>query len=130
MDQPGQRQVDLFDLEQVDLLAETAQLDELCLGQLQRRRHTQRLPLTPVELHVGARLAQPRHGISLAVSVVAMDSGTLIREYLLLGLRFDRIEEGYVDSFTGDPAVRQQVQNEPAPDPAELALTAERLVAE
>ena len=36
----------------------------------------------------------------------SMDSGTLIREYLLLGLRFDRIEEGYVDSFTGDPALR------------------------
>ena len=33
-----------------------------------------------------------------------MEPGTLIREYLLLGLRFDRIEEGYVDSFTGDPA--------------------------
>ena len=36
-----------------------------------------------------------------------MDAGTLIREYLLLGLRFDRIEEGYVDSFTGDPALRE-----------------------
>ena len=31
-----------------------------------------------------------------------MEPGTLIREYLLLGLRFDRVEEGYVDSFTGD----------------------------
>ena len=59
-----------------------------------------------------------------------MDSGTLIREYLLLGLRFDRIEEGYVDSFTGDPALRQQVQNEPPPDPADLAVAAERLAAE
>ncbi|GAC1401029.1 MAG: hypothetical protein NVSMB60_15370 [Mycobacterium sp.] len=56
-----------------------------------------------------------------------MDSATLIREYLLLGLRFDRIEEGYVDSFTGDPALRRQVQNEPAPDPADLAVAAERL---
>ena len=62
-----------------------------------------------------------------------MDAATsfpLVREYLLLGLRFDRIEEGYVDSFTGDPALRQQVQNEPAPDPADLALAAERLAAE
>ena len=50
-----------------------------------------------------------------------MDAATLIREYLLLGLRFDRIEEGYVDSFTGDPACVKQVQNEPAPDPADLA---------
>lgn len=59
-----------------------------------------------------------------------MDSTTLIREYLLLGLRFDRIEEGYVDSFTGDPALRQQVQNEPAPDPSDLAVAAERLASE
>ncbi len=58
-----------------------------------------------------------------------MDSAAVIREYLLLGLRFDRIEEGYVDSFTGDPALRRQVQNEPAPDPAELAVAADRLAA-
>ncbi|OHV04061.1 DUF885 domain-containing protein [Mycobacterium talmoniae] len=55
------------------------------------------------------------------------DASALIREYLLLGLRFDRIESGYVDSFTGDPALRQQVDNEPAPDPAELARQADRL---
>jgi hypothetical protein len=59
-----------------------------------------------------------------------MDSGTLIREYLLLGLRFDRIEEGYVDSFTGDPALREAVASEPAPDPADLAKQADRLLAE
>ncbi len=59
-----------------------------------------------------------------------MDSGTLIREYLLLGLRFDRIEEGYVDSFTGDPALREVVASEPPPDPADLAGQADRLLAE
>ena len=59
-----------------------------------------------------------------------MDASTLIDEYLLLGLRFDRVEEGYVDSFTGDPALRQRVADEPAPDPAELARTARRLLAE
>ena len=59
-----------------------------------------------------------------------MDSGTLIREYLLLGLRFDRVEEGYVDSFTGDPALRRQVADEPSPDPADLARQAQRLLAE
>jgi len=59
-----------------------------------------------------------------------MEPGTLVREYLLLGLRFDRIEDGYVDSFTGDPVLRQQVQNEPAPDPADLAVQADRLLAE
>lgn len=59
-----------------------------------------------------------------------MDPGTLIREYLRLGLRFDRIEEGYVDSFTGDLALREAVANEPAPDPADLARQADRLLAE
>lgn len=59
-----------------------------------------------------------------------MDPGTLIREYLLLGLRFDRVEEGYVDSFTGDPALREIVASEPAPDPADLARQADRLHAE
>jgi hypothetical protein len=59
-----------------------------------------------------------------------MESGTLIREYLLLGLRFDRVEEGYVDSFTGDPALRRAVDAEPTPDPADLARQAGRLLAE
>lgn len=58
-----------------------------------------------------------------------MDSDRLIREYLLLGLRFDRIEEGYVDSFTGDPALRRAVAGEPAPDPSVLAGQADRLLA-
>ncbi|MCK0172967.1 MULTISPECIES: DUF885 domain-containing protein [Mycobacteriaceae] len=60
---------------------------------------------------------------------VGTDSDTLIREYLLLGLRFDRVEDGYVDSFTGDPALRGVVADEPAPDPADLARQAERLLA-
>ena len=54
----------------------------------------------------------------------------LIREYLLLGLRFDRVEDGYVDSFTGDPELRRIVDNEPKADPADLARQAERLLAE
>lgn len=57
-----------------------------------------------------------------------MESATLIRDYLLLGLRFDRIEVGYVDSFTGDPALRRAVESEPAPDPAELTRQAQRLI--
>lgn len=57
-----------------------------------------------------------------------MAPGTdVVTEYLLLGLRFDRIEEGYVDSFTGDPELRKRVQNESAPNPAELARRAEAL---
>jgi hypothetical protein len=59
-----------------------------------------------------------------------MQPGTLIRDYLTLGLRFDRIEEGYVDSFTGDPELRRLVADEPAPEPAELARQADRLLAE
>ena len=57
-----------------------------------------------------------------------MDPDRLIREYLLLGLRFDRIEEGYVDSFTGDPQLRRVVADEDAPDPAALAAEARRLL--
>jgi hypothetical protein len=59
-----------------------------------------------------------------------MDPAAVIREYLLLGLRFDRVEKGYVDSFTGDPALRRAVDDEPPPDPADLASQAERLLAE
>jgi hypothetical protein len=59
-----------------------------------------------------------------------MEPGTLIREYLLLGLRFDRLEEGYVDSFTGEQSLRRAVESEPPPDPAELARQADRLLAE
>lgn len=58
-----------------------------------------------------------------------MEPDHLIDEYLLLGLRFDRIEEGYVDAFTGDPRLRRQVADEPAPDPSGLARQADRLLA-
>jgi hypothetical protein len=57
-------------------------------------------------------------------------NGDLIRDYLLLGLRFDRVEDGYVDSFTGDPALRRAVADEPSPEPAELVRQAERLLGE
>ncbi len=61
---------------------------------------------------------------------ISTGADAVIREYLLLGLRFDRIEEGYVDSFTGDPSLRAAVAAEPPPDPAELARRAERLILE
>jgi hypothetical protein len=54
----------------------------------------------------------------------------VVREYLLLGLRFDRLVEGFVDAYTGDPALRRQVDNEPKPDPAALARQAAQLRAE
>ncbi|BBY82304.1 DUF885 domain-containing protein [Mycolicibacterium pulveris] len=59
----------------------------------------------------------------------ASTSFSIVREYLLLGLRFDRVEEGYVDAFTGDPELRRVVAAEPQPDPVELARQAERLLA-
>lgn len=57
-----------------------------------------------------------------------MEPAALIREFLLLGLRFDRIEPGYVDAFTGDPVLRRLVENEPMPDPAALARQADALL--
>jgi hypothetical protein len=59
-----------------------------------------------------------------------MSIPTLVREYLLLGLRFNRLIEGFVDAYTGDPALRHQVDNEPRPDPAALARRAAALRAE
>jgi len=59
-----------------------------------------------------------------------MNATTLIREYLSLGLRFDRVEEGYVDSFTGNSELRRAVANEPTPDPAALARQADGLLGE
>ena len=62
-----------------------------------------------------------------------MDAGTgndVVREYLLLGLTFDRLEEGFVDAFTGDAALRREVDNAPAPDPRFLARRARALRAE
>src|SRR5436853_6939775 len=51
----------------------------------------------------------------------------VVREYLRLGLQFDRLVEGFVDAYTGDPALRREVDNEPAPDPAVLARRAAEL---
>src|SRR3954462_10414845 len=51
-------------------------------------------------------------------------------EYVRLGLRFDRIESGFVDAYTGDPRVRAQVDDEPAPTPAQLRDQARGLLGE
>jgi hypothetical protein len=53
----------------------------------------------------------------------------LVAEYLRLGLRFDRLEEGFVDAFTGDPALRREVDNEPPPQPRAMAAQALDLLA-
>ena len=51
-------------------------------------------------------------------------------EYVRLGLRFDRVEAGFVDAYTGDPRIRAQVLDEPAPTPRQLRDQARALLAE
>jgi hypothetical protein len=50
-----------------------------------------------------------------------------VTEYLKLGLRFGRVVDGFVDAYTGDPTLRQQVDDEPPPDPADLSRQASAL---
>lgn len=49
-----------------------------------------------------------------------MPRDALVTEYLRLGLAFDRLEEGFVDAFTGDPRLRAESENGPRPDPSSL----------
>ena len=51
-------------------------------------------------------------------------------EYVRLGLRFDRLEAGFVDAFTGDPQLRAEVLSEPAPTPQQLRDRARALLHE
>lgn len=52
------------------------------------------------------------------------------REYVRLGLRFNRLQDGMVDSYVGDAGLRREVRAEPVPRPAELAARARELLAE
>lgn len=54
----------------------------------------------------------------------------LVTEYLRLGLAFDRLERGFVDAYTGDPALRAELENGPVPDPVRLAERARGLLAD
>ncbi|GGG15305.1 hypothetical protein GCM10007304_31730 [Rhodococcoides trifolii] len=56
-----------------------------------------------------------------------MNADDFVREYLLLGLAFDRLESGFVDAYTGDPALRRRIENDPAPEPRSLATRAAEL---
>src|SRR6185312_15657888 len=51
-------------------------------------------------------------------------------EYVRLGLRFDRLESGFVDAYTGDPRVRAEVLDEPAPTPQQVRDQARGLLRE
>ncbi len=54
----------------------------------------------------------------------------LVQEYLKLGLRFDRVVEGYVDAYTRSRAsCKAEVAAEPPPDPADLGRQAAALSA-
>ncbi|ONM50774.1 DUF885 domain-containing protein [Nocardia donostiensis] len=59
-----------------------------------------------------------------------MEAHPLVTDYLRLGLAFDRLESGFVDAYTGDPALRREVANAPAPQPRDLAKRAAELRAE
>ncbi|MBN4925662.1 DUF885 domain-containing protein [Hoyosella rhizosphaerae] len=61
--------------------------------------------------------------------VPPVDMSPIVRDYLLLGLRFDRLEDGFVDAYTGDPALRRSVENAPTPVPQDLAVEARRILA-
>src|SRR3954462_8274020 len=51
-------------------------------------------------------------------------------EYVRLGLRFDRLESGFVDAYTGNPRIRAQILDEPAPTPQGLRDQARGLLRE
>src|SRR3954454_9922684 len=51
-------------------------------------------------------------------------------EYVRLALRFDRLEPGFVDAYTGDPRIRARVLDEPAPTPHQLRDQARGLLRE
>ncbi|MGY1732323.1 DUF885 domain-containing protein [Geodermatophilus sp. SYSU D01045] len=51
-------------------------------------------------------------------------------EYVRLGLRFDRLESGFVDAYTGEKRIRAGVESEPAPTPQGLRDQARALLRE
>ncbi|MFT4199207.1 DUF885 domain-containing protein [Gordonia sp. (in: high G+C Gram-positive bacteria)] len=61
----------------------------------------------------------------MPVSLPAADE--IVTEYLRIGLAFDLLEEGFVDAYTGDPALRAQVRDEGVPEPTSLARRAAHL---
>lgn len=61
-------------------------------------------------------------------SLARMSDLSVTDRYLRLGLRFDRIESGFVDAYFGDPAHRRAVETEQTPTPALLAAQAHDLL--
>lgn len=54
----------------------------------------------------------------------------LVTRYIELGLRLGRLLDGLVDAYYGPPELKQRIDNEPAPDPAKLAVEARGLLAD
>ncbi|SBT43058.1 DUF885 domain-containing protein [Micromonospora auratinigra] len=54
---------------------------------------------------------------------------SVVRDYLLLGLRLGRLVAGFVDCWIGDPALARQVADEPPPTPTELVRQARAVAA-
>lgn len=50
-------------------------------------------------------------------AIMSVDAEELVDDYLRLGLRFGRLIDGYVDSWTGAPALQEQVAAEAAITP-------------
>ncbi|WP_280312671.1 5-formyltetrahydrofolate cyclo-ligase, partial [Nocardia abscessus] len=86
-------------------------------------------PLSWAEYTGADALRRARYGLLEPVGAVLPPDAVARAELILvpalavdrrgvrLGLAFDRLEEGFVDAFTGDPALRREVQNAPAPQP-------------
>jgi hypothetical protein len=54
----------------------------------------------------------------------------VVREYVRLGLSFDRLSRGFVDAWTGPAEVRAEVESGPVPPAADLQARAAGLLAE
>ncbi len=54
----------------------------------------------------------------------------VVREYVRLGLSFDRLSRGFVDAWTGPAAVRAEVESGPVPRAADLRARAVELLRE
>src|SRR4029453_18303462 len=78
----------------------------------------------------GARPVRGLTGAAGKLRVMAALPLDLPLEYVRLGLRFDRLESGFVDAYTGDPRLRAEVAAEPAPTPSGLRDQARMLLRE
>ncbi|MBK0866674.1 MULTISPECIES: DUF885 domain-containing protein [unclassified Saccharopolyspora] len=56
-----------------------------------------------------------------------MDAHQVVNEYVLLGLRLDRLEPGAVEAFAGDPLLRHRAAREAPPAPSRLVASVQRL---